>query len=53
MIQEKYTIKPGIITETNVYLGSDIVKVSYPYGSHDWTMIYVSYVKIAVNNVRT
>ena len=33
-------------------LGSDIGKVSYPYGSHSWTMSYESYVKESVKNVK-
>ena len=52
MIQEKFPVKQGSITEPKIYLGANIGKVSYPDGSVAWTMSSDSYVKEAVRNVK-
>ena len=53
ILQVKYTIKPGIISKPKMYLRSDIVKFSYPDGSHSWKIISDLYVKESVENVKT
>ena len=52
MLDSNYTVKPSGIGEPKVYLGADVVRVLYGDGSYDYTMIYDSYVKEAINNVK-
>ena len=48
----KYTVKPSSIGGPKVYLGYDVGKLLYHYGSYSCTMISDSYIKEAMNNVK-
>ena len=50
IIEEKYTIKTGIIRKLEVYLGADIGKIYQPEGYYTCKMRSDSYVKVTVNN---
>ena len=49
-IQEIFTVKPFSILETKSYLGADINKIYYRYGSYVWTIGSETYVTHYIKN---
>ena len=51
-LMKNYTVKTSSIGEPNLYLGSDIGKLDYIYGSCAWRMRQDYYIKEAIRNVK-
>ena len=52
MLESKYMVKPSSIEEPDFYLGANFGKVIYGDDSYTWNMIYDSYVKESIKNVK-
>ena len=52
MLDNKYTVKPSIVGEIRVYLGSNVAKVLYGNGSYAWNMNSDLYNMRAIKNVK-
>ena len=52
LLESKYTVKPSSNGKYKVYLGSDVGKVFYGYGSYAWIMNSDSYVQEVINIVK-
>ena len=52
MLESNYMVKPSSIGEPNFYLGANVRKVIYGDDSYTWNMIYDSYVKESIKNVK-